>query len=91
MKPKHFIVWGINYSPELTGIAPCNAALCEHLHSQSHQVRMVTSFCYYPEWRKLPEDKGVLFRNDVVRGVEVHRCWHYVPKKPSALKECFTN
>ncbi len=89
MKPKHFIVWGINYSPELTGIAPCNAALCEHLHSQSHQVRMVTSFCYYPEWRKLPEDKGVLFRNDVVRGVEVHRCWHYVPKKPSALKRVF--
>jgi colanic acid biosynthesis glycosyl transferase WcaI len=89
MKPKHFIVWGINYSPELTGIAPCNAALCEHLHSQSHQVRMVTSFCYYPEWRKLPEDKGVLYRRDVVRGVEVHRCWHYVPKKPSTLKRIF--
>jgi colanic acid biosynthesis glycosyl transferase WcaI len=89
MKPKRFIVWGINYSPELTGIAPYNAALCEHLHSQSHQVRMVTSFSYYPEWRKLPEDKGVLFRTDVVRGVEVHRCWHFVPKKPSALTRIF--
>ncbi len=89
MKPRHFIVWGINYSPELTGISPYNTALCEHLHSHSHQVQMVTSFPYYPEWRKSPGDRGVLFRRDIVREVEVHRCWHYVPKKPSALKRIF--
>ena len=86
MKPRHFIIWGINYSPELTGIAPYNAALCDHLHSRSHKVQMVSSFCYYPEWRKLPEDQRRLYRTDVVRGVEVHRCWHYVPAKPSTLK-----
>jgi len=78
-------VWGINYAPEPTGIAPYNAALCEHLHREGHEVHMVTSFAYYPAWRKAPEDRA-LFRTDDVRGVPVHRCWHYVPRKANALK-----
>jgi hypothetical protein len=28
-------VWGINYAPELTGIAPFNVALCEYLVQQA--------------------------------------------------------
>lgn len=80
------IVWGINYGPELTGIAPYNQALCEYLQSSGHTVRMVTSFPYYPAWAKLPGDRGRLFRTDLVRGVPVHRCWHYVPARVSTLK-----
>jgi colanic acid biosynthesis glycosyl transferase WcaI len=47
---------------------------------------MVTSFAYYPTWRKDPEDRGHLYRTDVVNSVPVHRCWHFVPAKVSALK-----
>ncbi|HTD68064.1 MAG TPA: WcaI family glycosyltransferase [Candidatus Limnocylindria bacterium] len=79
-------VWGINYAPEMTGIAPCNTALCEHLHTHGHDVRMVTSFAYYPSWLKATEDRGRAFRTDEVRGVRVHRCWHYVPRRANALK-----
>ncbi len=80
------IVWGINYSPEVTGIAPYNAALCEQLRASGHDVRMLTTFSYYPAWKKESADRGRLFRTDSVRGVLVHRCWHYVPGKVSALK-----
>ena len=80
------IVWGINYAPEFTGIAPHNVALCEFLRARGHDVEMVTTFSYYPTWRKLPEDRGQLFRTDVINGVPVHRCWHFVPLKVSALK-----
>lgn len=80
------IVWGINYAPEFAGIAPHNVALCEFLHAQGHDVEMVTSFPYYPTWRKRPEDGGHLYRTDVVNGVPVHRCWHFVPARLSALK-----
>ncbi len=80
------IVWGINYAPEVTGIAPCNVALCEFLHARGHDVEMVTSFAYYPQWEKRPEDRGRLWRDDVLNGVRVHRCWHYVPRKVSAAK-----
>ena len=45
------IVWGINYAPEITGIAPHNVALCEFLQRHGHDVEMVTTFSYYPGWR----------------------------------------
>lgn len=80
------IVWGINYAPEITGISPYNVVLCEHLHKEGHGVRMVTSFAYYPAWKKAPEDRGRLYRTDVINGVPVHRCWHYVPARVSSLK-----
>jgi colanic acid biosynthesis glycosyl transferase WcaI len=83
------IVWGINYTPEFTGIAPHNVALCEFLHARGDDVSMVTTFPYYPAWEKQPEDRGILFRSDRINGVPVHRCWHFVPKRVSALKRVF--
>lgn len=80
------IVWGINYAPEFTGIAPHSVSLCEYLFGQGHDIEMVTSFPYYPAWRKREEDRGRLYRTDVVNGVPVHRCWHFVPARVSALK-----
>jgi len=79
-------VWGINYAPELTGIAPFNAALCDYLVKRGHDVEMVTSFSYYPEWRKSSADEGVVFRTDMQDGVCVRRCWLYVPTKVGSVK-----
>ena len=79
-------VWGINYAPEPTGIAPYNTALCERLAAHGHSVRMVTSFAYYPSWKRAAADRRQLFRTDEIQSVPVHRCWHYVPRKASTLK-----
>jgi colanic acid biosynthesis glycosyl transferase WcaI len=116
------IVWGINYAPELTGIAVYNQMLCEYLqtagmargavrssqrddptipvgtarravrtsqHDVPTNVKMVTTFAYYPAWKKAAADRGRLFRTDTIAGVKVYRCWHYVPQKVSALKRIF--
>ncbi|MDQ6808377.1 MAG: WcaI family glycosyltransferase [Verrucomicrobiota bacterium] len=83
------IVWGINYAPEFTGIAPHSVALCEDLHARGHDVEMVTGFAYYPTWKKRPEDRGRLFRTDQINGVTVRRCWQFVPERVSALKRIF--
>jgi colanic acid biosynthesis glycosyl transferase WcaI len=80
------IVWGINYAPEFAGIAPHNVALCEFLDAHGHDVEMVTTFAYYPTWQKSAEDCGRFYRTDVVNRVSVHRCWHFVPARVSALK-----
>src|SRR5437763_15081155 len=80
------IVWGINYAPEFTGIAPHSVALCEFLEREGHDVEMVTSFAYYPTWQKRPEDRHRLYRTDVINGVPVHRCWHFVPARVTAWK-----
>ena len=83
------IVWGINYAPEFAGIAPHNVALCEFLHARGDDVSMVTTFPYYPSWEKRSEDRGHFYRTDQVDGVSIHRCWHFVPKRVSALKRIF--
>jgi colanic acid biosynthesis glycosyl transferase WcaI len=80
------IVWGINYAPEITGIAPHNVALCEFLQREGHDVEMVTTFAYYPAWRKTAQDRGLIYRTDRINGVRVHRCWHFVPGRVSAWK-----
>ncbi|HWM24987.1 MAG TPA: WcaI family glycosyltransferase [Chthoniobacterales bacterium] len=80
------IVWGINYAPEFTGIAPHNVALCEFLHAKGDDVAMISGFPYYPSWEKRPEDRGQLYRTDQINGVPVHRCWQFVPARVSALK-----
>lgn len=80
------IVWGINYAPEVAGIAPHNVAVCEFLQEQNLDVEMVTTFAYYPMWKKSAQDRHRLFRTDFIKGVPVHRCWHYVPERVSAWK-----
>lgn len=80
------VVWGINYWPEPTGIAPFNAGMCEWLAERGHDVEMVSTFAYYPAWKKEPADRGRLFRTDRRNGVTIRRCWHYVPKKVTSLK-----
>jgi colanic acid biosynthesis glycosyl transferase WcaI len=80
------VVWGINYVPEITGIAPHNVALCEFLQRQGEEIEMVTTFPYYPAWQKRPEDRHLLFRTEQINGVRVHRCWHFVPARVSAWK-----
>ena len=80
------IVWGINYAPEFTGIAPHSVALCEDLRARGHDVEMVTGFSYYPTWKKRPEDHSRLYRTDGINGVTVRRCWQFVPERVSALK-----
>lgn len=80
------ILWGINYRPEATGIAPYNAELAEYLVAREHEVAVVTGFPYYPHWRKEPGDRGRLFRSDRINGVEVHRCAQYVPAEATTLR-----
>jgi colanic acid biosynthesis glycosyl transferase WcaI len=80
------LVWGINYSPEVSGIGPFNTALCDYLARQGHDVTMLTTFSYYPQWKKRLEDSRVLTRTDIINGVRVVRVWHYVPREVRSLK-----
>ena len=80
------IVWAINYAPELTGIGPFNKELCEFLAADGHDVEIVTTFPYYPSWRKRPENRWRFSASESCEGVRIDRCWHYVPTRPSLLK-----
>ncbi|HYE33174.1 MAG TPA: WcaI family glycosyltransferase [Methylomirabilota bacterium] len=82
----NIVVWGINYSPEVIGIAPFNTELCEFMAARGHIVDMVTTFAYYPAWRKLPTEQYSAYRTDNIEEVTVHRCWHYVSSKVTTVR-----
>src|ERR1700722_4226077 len=77
---------GINYAPDLIGVAKYNAELCEGLASFGHDVRVVTAPPYYPEWH-IPHDyRSWLYRNETINGISVTRAPIYVPDKPTGTK-----
>ena len=46
------LVYGINYSPELTGIGKYTGEMVEWLAAQGHEVRVITAPPYYPQWQE---------------------------------------
>jgi colanic acid biosynthesis glycosyl transferase WcaI len=81
-----FVLWGINYAPEATGIGPFNSDLCNYLVGCGHTVAAVTAFPYYPQWRKRTADRGRAFGAETIAGVTVHRCSCYVPARVTTLR-----
>lgn len=77
------LLYGINYSPELTGIGKYSGEMMPWFRLHGHEVRVITAPPYYPEWeihngynnRYSCLDEG---------GVKVYRCPLYVPQKLSA-------
>ncbi len=79
------LVYGINYSPELTGIGKYTGEMVEWMASQGHDVRVITAPPYYPEWKVGERYSGWRYRREE-GAATVWRCPLYVPKQPSTLK-----
>lgn len=80
------LIYGINFSPELTGIGKYSGEMAEWLARAGHEVRVVTAPPYYPEWKIARGYSAVGFKREEIAGVDVWRCPLYVPEKPSGLK-----
>ena len=71
---------GVNYAPEITGIAPYTTALARHLVGLGAQVHVVTGVPHYPEWA-VQRPYGHGFRwEEVDYGVRLTRRRHVVPR-----------
>jgi colanic acid biosynthesis glycosyl transferase WcaI len=79
------LLYGINYSPELTGIGKYSGEKARWLASKGHDVRVVTAPPYYPQWQVAEGYARWRFRTVREEGVTVIRCPLYVPRKPTAL------
>jgi colanic acid biosynthesis glycosyl transferase WcaI len=77
------LVCGINYAPDLIGIAKYNTELCEALAGFGHEVRVVTAPPYYPAWKIPPEHRGWAYRTEQRADVAITRAPIYVPSRPS--------
>ncbi|RDS88532.1 glycosyltransferase WbuB [Pseudomonas fluorescens] len=79
------LLYGINYSPELTGIGKYSGEQARWLAGQGHEVRVVTAPPYYPQWQVGEGYSPWRFRTEQDDGVTVIRCPLYVPRQPTAL------
>lgn len=80
------LLYGVNYTPELTGIGKYTGEMAVWLMSRGHDVRVVTAPPYYPEWSISDGYSCWRFRREKVNGIQVWRCPLYVPAKPSGFK-----
>ena len=79
------LVASINFAPDHAGIGVYSTDFPVFLAEKGDAVSMVTGFPYYPQWRKRPEHRGVLFAREIHRGVDVFRGYLHVPGKVSTL------
>lgn len=81
------LVFGINYSPDLTGIGKYTGEMCSFLAAKGHQVTMVTAHPYYPHWELHSDYPKFVWKKEKIDGVKVYRCPLYIPSDPTAIKK----
>jgi len=79
------LIYGINFSPELTGIGKYSGEMAQWLAESGHEVKVVTAPPYYPDWRVAEGFTNKRYSRDLEGTVEVVRCPLYVPANPSAI------
>lgn len=81
------LIYGLNYSPELTGIGKYTGEMAAWLAGRGHEVRVVTAPPYYPAWKIRDDYRGSWYRTEHRVGEPVvHRTPLYVPTRPTGIK-----
>ena len=76
----------VNYAPEILGTAPYTRDLAEWFAGRGWDVRVVTTYPYYPEWRRRPGDPRLGYRRERTDGVTVLRCPAWIPAVPTGVR-----
>lgn len=79
------LLYGINFSPELTGIGKYTGEMAQWFAEQGHEVRVITAPPYYPAW-KVSEGYQNAYVTEQWNGVTVYRTPLWVPSQPSGIK-----
>jgi colanic acid biosynthesis glycosyl transferase WcaI len=80
------LLYGINFSPELTGCGKYTGEFARWCAQEGYEVRVVTAPAYYPDWKVGAGFSARKYQRTVEEGVVVLRCPLYVPSRPSAAK-----
>jgi colanic acid biosynthesis glycosyl transferase WcaI len=84
------LIYGINFTPELTGTGKYTGEMAAWLVGRGHEIRVVTAPPYYPEWRVKEGYSSWRYRRETftLPGGErfgIWRCPLWVPRSPSGL------
>ncbi|HAX22546.1 MAG TPA: colanic acid biosynthesis glycosyltransferase WcaI [Hydrogenophaga sp.] len=80
------LLYGINFSPELTGIGKYTGEMAAWFAANGHDVRVITAAPYYPAWKVGAGYSASQYRTETWNGVRVYRTPLWVPHQPGGLK-----
>lgn len=79
------LIYGINFSPELTGIGKYTGEMAEWLAQQGYDVHVITAPPYYPTWKIGDAYSSWKYTKEALKGIKVFRCPLWVPAKPKTI------
>jgi colanic acid biosynthesis glycosyl transferase WcaI len=74
------LIYGINYTPELTGIGKYTGEMGAWLAKKNNSVDVITAMPYYPQWKKAEAYKNKFWLRENIANATIHRCPLYVPQ-----------
>lgn len=80
------LLTGINYFPEMTGIGVYTHEFASYLADAGHNVEVVTTYPYYPSWKRDIRYPKKLYSRERIHGISVRRCYTYVPSDPTPFR-----
>ncbi len=86
-----FLLYSYNFSPEKTGIGKYNGELAEWLVRRGHEVDVITTNPYYPEWKVNPQYSRKKWSTERSTRLTVYRCPMYVPTQLSSAKRMLSD
>lgn len=82
----NILIYGLNYAPEIVGVAKYTTEMAEWLAERGHRVSVVSSHPYYPAWKVFPGYRPWAYKRERLNGVDIVRCPIYVPRKQTGLR-----
>jgi colanic acid biosynthesis glycosyl transferase WcaI len=80
------LVQGINFAPELIGIAKYTTEMCAALAARGHDIHVITAPPYYPNWAVPAPYRATRYQNETIETIPVTRCPLYVPRTPTGTR-----
>jgi colanic acid biosynthesis glycosyl transferase WcaI len=77
---------GLNFAPELTGVGRYTGDMAAWLARRGHDVSVVTTRPYYPEWRRSAGIGRFGWSVEWWQGCRIIRCPLYVPRRMSGAR-----
>ncbi|RQO39687.1 colanic acid biosynthesis glycosyltransferase WcaI [Variovorax sp. KBW07] len=79
------LIYSMNFMPELAGIGKYSGEMAEWLHARGHEVRVIASPPFFPQWAVFEGYSAWAYRKTDWNGITVWRAPTWVPSKPRAL------
>jgi colanic acid biosynthesis glycosyl transferase WcaI len=83
---RRILMYGLNFAPEQTGIGKYTGEMAKWLANAGHDVRVITTPPYYPDWSIGSGYNGWRYSRETWNGIRVERAPLWVPKKPGGSK-----